>query len=108
MQVNSKIIRTARRFIEELAEEPVEVFKFMSDEETFIGYDEDNNIVFVKINASYDEFPKPISREIREEIMCKGMHMIDVEGEALIRFNEISFAIISDNRALVRYEINAR
>ena len=108
MQVNSKIIRTARRFVEELAEEPIEVIKIMNDEETFIGYDEDNNIVFVKISADYDKFPEPTSREIREEIMCKGMHMVNLEGEALVRFNEISFAIMPDNRALVRYEVSAK
>lgn len=65
-------------------------------------------IVFLEIAVGQDEFPEPEApRSLRESLAAKWLATEGCEiSDVPVRFDDISFIVVNDTKALVRHHIN--
>ena len=66
-------------------------------------------VVFLEVAVGQDEFPEPEApRSLRESLAVKWLSTEGCEiSDAPVRFDNISFIVVNDTKALVRHHINA-
>lgn len=74
-----------------------------------IATEKDGPIVFVDVSYAFDSLPSEQDVDMHhiEDRIAKALLMLDPEADTALRYDNISIAILSKERALLRHHINA-